>query len=274
MRVNRSERFGGGVMLAAAVLFSILPLLSMASAALQPQGTIPVGIQWPSDPQWHNFIDAWNVASITPLLISSAILVLLVVPLAAFLATLAGYALGGLKVRGATVLLLVLMLGLTLPKEATIIPLYYQMRAWGMLNSRVGLAMVLVGTFMPFAVYWMRAHFMSVPGELTEAAQIDGANSWRNFVHIQLPLALPAISSMCILLFLWTWNTFLQALVLIDDPTKRTMAGALQNFVGQYPTDVVLLNAGALLIMAPTILVFLLLQRHFVKAMVAGAVKG
>jgi raffinose/stachyose/melibiose transport system permease protein len=122
MRVNRSERFGGGVMLAAAVLFSILPLLSMASAALQPQGTIPVGIQWPSDPQWHNFIDAWNVASITPLLISSAILVLLVVPLAAFLATLAGYALGGLKVRGATVLLLVLMLGLTLPKEATIIP--------------------------------------------------------------------------------------------------------------------------------------------------------
>jgi raffinose/stachyose/melibiose transport system permease protein len=63
-------------------------------------------------------------------------------------------------------------------------------------------------------------------------------------------------------------------LVLIDDPTKRTMAGALQNFVGQYPTDVVLLNAGALLIMAPTILVFLLLQRHFVKAMVAGAVKG
>lgn len=274
MRVNRSERFGGGVMLAAAVLFSILPLLSMASAALQPQGTIPVGIQWPSDPQWHNFIDAWNVASITPLLISSAILVLLVVPLAAFLATLAGYALGGLKVRGATVLLLVLMLGLTLPKEATIIPLYYQMRAWGMLNSRVGLAMVLVGTFMPFAVYWMRAHFMSVPGELTEAAQIDGANSWRNFVHIQLPLALPAISSVCILLFLWTWNTFLQALVLIDDPTKRTMAGALQNFVGQYSTDVVLLNAGALLIMAPTILVFLLLQRHFVKAMVAGAVKG
>lgn len=274
MKVNRSERIGGGVMLLAAVVFSIIPLLSMLSAALQPQGTIPMGIQWPTDPQWHNFIDAWNVASITPLLISSALLVILVVPLAAFIATLAGFALGSLRVPGGLLVLLLLMLGLTLPKEATIIPLYYQLRDWGLLNSQVGLALVLIGTFMPFAVYWMRGHFMSVPRELSEAAQIDGANTWRSLIHIQLPLALPAISSMCLLLFLWTWNTFLQALVLIDDPSKRTMAGALQNFVGQYSTDVVLLNAGALLIMAPTIVVFLILQRQFIKAMVAGAVKG
>lgn len=274
MKVNRSERFGGGVMLAVAVLFSIMPLISMLSAALQPQGTIPVGIQWPSDPQWHNFVDAWQVANVTPLLISSALLVILVVPVAAFLATLAGYALGQLRVPGATLVMLLLMLGLTLPKEATIIPLYYQLRDAGLLNTRIGLALVLIGTFMPFAVYWMRAHFLSVPGELSEAAQLDGAGTWRNFVHIQLPLALPAIASMCILLFLWTWNTFLQALVLIDDPSQRTMAGALQNFVGQYSTDVVLLNAGALLIMAPTVVVFLVLQRHFIKAMVAGAVKG
>lgn len=120
----------------------------------------------------------------------------------------------------------------------------------------------------------MRTHFINVPKEMTEAAEIDGASTWRNFWSIQLPLAIPAIASMCILLFLWTWNTFLQAIVLIDDPTKRTMAGALQNFVGQYSTDIVLLNAGALLIMAPTLLVFLVMQRHFIKAMIAGAVKG
>ena len=85
---------------------------------------------------------------------------------------------------------------------------------------------------------------------------------------------MPAISSMCLLLFLWTWNNFLQAIVLIDEPTHRTMAGALLNFVGQYSTDVVLLNAGSLLIMAPTIVVFLIFQRQFSKAMLAGAVKG
>ncbi len=148
------------------------------------------------------------------------------------------------------------------------------MRDYGLLNNRFGLMLALIGIFIPFAVFWMRAHFISVPRELTEAASIDGASTWRNFRHIQVPLAMPAISSMCLLLFLWTWNNFLQAIVLIDEPTDRTMAGALLNFVGQHSTDVVLLNAGSLLIMAPTILVFLLFQRQFSKAMLAGAVKG
>ena len=75
-------------------------------------------------------------------------------------------------------------------------------------------------------------------------------------------------------MFLSTWNQFLLAIVLIDDPDKRTMAGALQGFVGAHSTDVVLLNAGALLIMAPTILVFLVFQKYFIRAMLAGAVKG
>lgn len=169
---------------------------------------------------------------------------------------------------------MLLLLGLTLPREATIVPIYYQIRDMGLLNTRLGLILVLIGSFMPFAVYWMRAHFLSMPKELSEASSLDGAGPWQSFVRIQVPLAVPAIASMCLLLFLWTWNTFLQAIVLIDDPSKRTMAGALQNFVGLHSTDVVLLNAGSLLIMAPTIVVFLVFQRHFVKALISGAVKG
>ena len=96
-----------------------------------------------------------------------------------------------------------------------------------------------------------------MPKELNEASALDGAGAWKAFRYVQIPLAVPALASLSLLLFLWTWNAFLQAIVLIDDPTKRTMAGALQNFVGQYSTDIVLLNAGSLLIMAPTIVVFL-----------------
>jgi raffinose/stachyose/melibiose transport system permease protein len=274
MKTNLSERVPGVVMLVGAMIFSVFPLLSMLSAALHPQGTLPAGISWPADPQWHNFVDAWAVAEVTPLLWSSVVYVLGVVPVVAVCATMAGYALGQLRVRGAGVVLVLVLFGLTLPKEATIVPLYYQLRDMGMLNTRAGLILVLVGSFLPFAVYWMRAHFITMPGELMEASAIDGANRWQAFTRIQVPLAVPAITSMCLLLFLWTWNAFLQAIVLIDDPSKRTMAGALQNFVGQYTTDVVLLNAGSLLIMAPTILVFLIFQRHFVKALIAGAVKG
>lgn len=274
MKTNLSERVPGVVLLVGAMIFSVFPLLSMLSAALHPQGTLPAGISWPADPQWHNFVDAWAVAEVTPLLWSSVVYVLGVVPVVAVCATMAGYALGQLRVRGAGVVLVLVLFGLTLPKEATIVPLYYQLRDMGLLNTRAGLILVLVGSFLPFAVYWMRAHFITMPGELMEASAIDGANRWQAFTRIQVPLAVPAITSMCLLLFLWTWNAFLQAIVLIDDPSKRTMAGALQSFVGQYTTDVVLLNAGALLIMAPTILVFLIFQRHFVKALIAGAVKG
>ena len=274
MKTSVRQRIPGLALLLGTMIFSILPLLSMLSAALQPQGTVPLGLSWPSNPQWHNFLDAWRVAEVTPLLISSIILVAGVVPVAALFASMAGYGLGQLKVPGGTVVFLLLLLGLTLPREATIVPLYYQLREMNLLNTRLGLILVLIGTFMPFAVFWMRAHFLSMPKELTEAAELDGAGPWQAFRHVQIPLAVPALASLCLLLFLWTWNTFLQAIVLIDDPSKRTMAGALQNFVGQYSTDVVLLNAGSLLIMAPTIVVFLLFQRHFVKAMISGAVKG
>ena len=82
------------------------------------------------------------------------------------------------------------------------------------------------------------------------------------------------MSSLAILLFLWTWNQFVLALVLVDDPLKRTMAGALGAFQGQYGTDIVLLSAGALLIMAPTVIVFVIFQRQFSKALLQGAVKG
>ena len=274
METSVRSRFPGLLLLIATMVFCIFPLVSMLSAALQPQGSIPSGLQWPSDPQWHNFADAWKIADITPLLWSSIILVAGVVPATALIATMAGFALGQLRVPGGTIFFVLLLFGLTLPQEATIVPLYYQMRDYGLLNSRLGLILALIGVFMPFAVFWMRAHFLSIPRELSEASAIDGANAWREFRYVQIPLAIPAISSMCLLLFIWTWNNFLQAITLIDEPTHRTMAGALLNFVGQYSTDVVLLNAGSLLIMAPTIVVFLLFQRQFSKAMLAGAVKG
>lgn len=274
MHTSVRERYPGLLLLLLTMLFSIFPIVSMLSAALQPQGSVPSGISWPSDPQWGNFADAWKIAEITPLLLSSMILVAGVVPAVALIATMAGYALGQLRIPGGTIFFLLLLFGLTLPHEATIVPLYYQMRDYGLLNTRLGLILALIGIFMPFAVFWMRAHFLSVPKELAESSAIDGASSWKAFRHIQIPLALPAISSLSLLLFLWTWNNFLQAIVLIDEPTNRTMAGALLNFVGQYSTDVVLLNAGSLLIMAPTIVVFLIFQRQFSRAMLSGAVKG
>jgi raffinose/stachyose/melibiose transport system permease protein len=127
---------------------------------------------------------------------------------------------------------------------------------------------------MPFAVMWMRAHFVNMPDDLSKAARIDGASTWQLFTRIHIPLSMPALSSLAILLFLWTWNQFLLAIVLVDDPAKRTMAGALGAFQGQWGTDIPLLCAGSLLILTPTLVVFLVFQRRFVTALMQGAVKG
>jgi raffinose/stachyose/melibiose transport system permease protein len=279
-RINRATssqlrgRLPGILLIVAAAIFSIVPLISMLTAALAPQGSIPQGLSWPADPQWHNFIDAWNVANITVLLQSSILIVLGVVPISLLISTMAAYAIAILRIPLGKIFYLLLLLTLTLPYEITIVPLYQQVSELGLLDSQLGLILPLIGLNMPFAVFWMNAHFLTTPAELSEASSIDGASSWKSFLHIHLPLAKPAISSLGLLMFLSTWNTFLLALVLINDPNKRTMAGALQAFQSKYSTDIVLLNAGALLLMAPTIIVFLLLQKQFSAALLQGAVKG
>ena len=113
----------------------------------------------------------------------------------------------------------------------------------GILNTRLAIVLPLIGLFMPFAVFWMRAHFVNMPSEISEAARVDGASTWDLFWRIHVPLARAPIASLGILMSVWTWNQFLLALVLVEDPTQRTMAGALGAFQGHYATDIPLLCA-------------------------------
>lgn len=274
MTSSRIEFLVGRLMLALLMVVTIVPFVSMFSAALAPPGTYPPGLAWPDDPHWENFIKAFEVANMAKLLWSSGVIVLGVVPVSVTIATMAGYGMVQIGFRGATVIFLFFIIGLTLPFEAVITPLYYEIRALGLLNTRWAIILPLIGLYMPFSVFWMRAHFVNVPTEISEAARMDGASAWQQFWRIHVPIARPAISSLSILLFLWTWNQFLLAIVLVEDPTERTMAGALGAFQGQWGTDVPLLCAGALLIMTPTLIIFLVFQRQFVAALLQGSVKG
>jgi raffinose/stachyose/melibiose transport system permease protein len=274
MIVQRREGLVGRGLLVLLMVITLVPFVSLVVTALHPSGTYPQGISWPSHPHWGNFADAFRVADMGKLLWSSVLIVLGVVPASLLLGTMAGYAFGALRLPGQRLVFLLFVLGLTLPFEGILTPLYYQVKAMGLLDTRWALILPLIGLFMPFSVLWMRAHFVNVPSELTEAASVDGANLWQQFWRIQVPLATPALSSLAILLFLWTWNQFLLAIVLVDDPTKRTMAGALGAFQGQYGTDIPLLCAGSVLILAPTLAVFLVFQRRFVNALLQGSIKG
>ena len=274
MKQKMSIRVMGNLMLILTIAFSVLPFLSMFSAAVQPRGSMPEGIQFTAHPHWENFAAAWNMANITPLLVNSTILVLVVVPAVIICSALGGYAFARLRVPVKGLFYALFIAGLTIPFETLVTPLYYEISSMGLLNTRWALILPLIGLNLAFGIVWMRSCFEQIPVDLIEAASIDGAGHGRIFAQIELPLALPSVSSLAILTFLSTWNQFLLAVVLENDPNMRTMAGALQSFVGQYQTDVVLLNAGALEIMAPTVILFIILQRYFIKAMLAGSVKG
>ena len=260
--------------LIALMFITLLPFITMFSAALAPSGTYPPGLQWPADPQWGNFVEAFKSAKLDRLLLSSLTIVACVVPVSVLIGTMAGFGLAKLAPRGSQFVYLLFVVGLTLPLEVVIIPLYYEIQWLGLLNTKFAIILPLIGLFMPFSIYWMRAHFVNVPAEMSEAAEIDGASAWQQFWLVQVPLARPPILSLAILQFLWTWNSFLLPLVLVEVPLERTMAGALGAFQGQWGTNIPLLCAGSLLILAPSIILFLIFQKQFVAALLQGAVKG
>jgi raffinose/stachyose/melibiose transport system permease protein len=274
MIFSRREAWTGRVLLVLLMVMTLAPFASLFVTALHPAGTYPPGLSWPDDPQWSNFVNAFRVADMGSLLVSSVLIVAGVVPVSLVLATLAGFALGHLRMAGRRLVFLTFVFGLTLPFEGIITPLYYQVRELGLLNTRWAIILPLIGLFMPFSVFWMRAHFVNMPEDLSESARIDGASIGQLLWRVHVPLAMPALSSLAILLFLWTWNQFLLAIVLVDDPAQRTMAGALGAFQGQWGTDIPLLCAGSLLILAPTLAVFLIFQRRFVAALLQGSLKG
>ena len=274
IKSSGSGMFAARGILVILMFVTLLPFISMFTAALAPSGTYPDGLQWPTDPQWSNFVDAFNSAKLDRLLLSSLTIVGCVVPASVLFGTMAGFGLAKLAPRGSQFIYLLFVLGLTLPLEVVIIPIYYEMQWLGLLNTKFAIILPLIGLFMPFSIFWMRAHFVNVPAEMSEAAEIDGASVWQQFWLVQVPLARPAVLSLAILQFLWTWNSFLLPLVLVELPLERTMAGALGAFQGQWGTNIPLLCAGALLILAPTIAIFLIFQRQFVAALLQGAVKG
>ncbi len=274
MRVARSELWTGRVFLLTLMAFTILPFISIFTTALHPSGTVPNGLDWPAHPQWGNFVEAFKVAEMPALLVSSTFIVLAVVPVSLIISTMAGFAIGLLRIPGARLLLFLFVFGLTLPFPGIIIPIYILERTMHIYNTRFAIVLPLIALYMPFSVYWMRAHFVNMPTEISEAARVDGATAWDLFWHIHVPLARAPMASLGILMSVWTWNQFLLALVLVEDPTRRTMAGALGAFQGHYATDVPLLCAGTILILLPTLIIFVLFQRQIITALLQGSVKG
>jgi raffinose/stachyose/melibiose transport system permease protein len=270
-RLDRAMNYGILMVFSTIALY---PILVVLLTALQDPKNLSVGFGLPDGLHFENFSRAWTEGHFASYLRSSAIVTGTVVALSTLLSILAGYAFGTMAFRGRTVLFYLYLLGLMVPIEATIVPLYYDLRRVSLTDTYWALILPQTGLSVAFGTFWMRAFFLSAPRSILEAAKIDGASSWTVLWRVLAPMARPAILTMAALVFMWTWNEFLLALVMVSSETLRTAPLGLAFFQGQHTSDLSLLAAGSVIVAFPVVLAYILLQRHFIRGMLSGALKA
>jgi raffinose/stachyose/melibiose transport system permease protein len=274
MTVSRREQILSYAVLAAFAVVALYPILSIVLLALQRRSDLVTGFAIPDHVSFDTFSQAWDLGGFNHGLVNSLIVAGTVAVATAVLSTLAGYAFGSMRFRGNNALFYLLLIGLIFPYEATVIPLYYVFRDVGLTDSLWALILPQIGLSVPFGTFWMRAFFRSTPGALVEASRLDGASSFATLWRVLLPQAWPAITTMIVLVFMWTWNEFLLALVMIQSDSLRTPPLGLALFAGtnRY-SDPTLTAAAAVLVALPIVVVYVFLQRSFIRGMFAGSVK-
>jgi raffinose/stachyose/melibiose transport system permease protein len=271
----KGERWLSHVVLLAFSIVAIYPIANVVLLALNAPGTPVTGFGVPAPASLDSFSTAWTVGGFSRALVSSLIVSIVVVVAVVILSTLTGYALGTMRFPGSNAIFLLFVVGIVLPYEGMVVPLYYDFRSLGLTNNYLGLILPQVGLSLGFGTFWMRGFFRSAPRSMIEAGQMDGASSWVVLTRVLVPLARPALLTLALLVFLWTWNEFLLALVMIQDDTIRTAPLVLAFFSGGlHGADYPIVAAAATVVAIPVVAVYVLLQRHYVAGFLAGALQG
>lgn len=270
MRVGRAERAANYVIL---VVFSLIVLGPVGSILVTAFGPASASAARESAFHPENFVTAWQEGRFGQYMATSVIVVVLVVSISLVLTIMSGYAFGTMRFRGQQVLFYVFLLGIMVPGEAIVIPLFFDLRSFGLTDTIWGVVLPQVAQSVAFGTYWMRTYFRGVNPSIVEAARIDGASPTRMLWSILVPMGRPAITTMLVLMFMWTWNEFLIPLVMSPAGVVRTAPLGLAFFQGQYTQGTALLAAGAVLVALPVVIVYLFLQRHFIRGMLEGAVR-
>jgi len=280
VKSSRYERVVTYSVLIGFTVMVLYPMLSILFLALHKKTDLVTGFAFPIHPDLSSFTAAWTQddgaggPGFDKLFTNSFIVAGVVTVVSAVLSIGTGYAFGTMRFRGDNVIFAIVLLGIIFPYEATVIPLYYDFQDVHLLNTYWALILPQIGQSVSFGTFWMRAFFRSSPRSLIEAARMDGASSFGVLRLVLLPQARPAITTLCALVFVYTWNEFLLALVLIQDPSRYTAPLGLSFFAGTARAgDPTAVAAAAILVTLPIILVYIFLQRHFIRGMLAGAIK-
>jgi ABC-type glycerol-3-phosphate transport system permease component len=266
---------GRHVLLAVLALFTLFPVLLVVSTTLKTPEDVrvnPFGFFSTISPQ--NIVDAWTVGRFSDYLLNSILLTVPSTLLVVVFSTMAGYTFARLPFRGRTALFYVVVLGLLVPFFTYMIPLYFQLRSMGLLDTLLGAVLLLTSGGLSFGTFFMRAFFSDLPVELEQAARVDGASELQIFLRVMLPLARSGMGALTVFTFLGNWNNFLIPLLYLPGGDFRPLTSGLYMFTGGRSLDIGPLAAGTLITILPIIVLFIVLQRQVTQGFLSGAVKG
>lgn len=253
----------------------LFPVFWMLSSSLKTQEEIFAKITLlPETWNWSNYVTAFVKADFGQYFLNSVFYTVVGVFFVVFIASLAAYSFARLDFPGKNVFYYMLIASLLIPIPGSFVPLYLLLKSLGLLDSRVGLLLCYISSGLAFAIFLLRGFFDDLPKEIEEAALIDGCSRFGIYWRIALPLAKPALATIVIMNSLSIWNEFLLALVVLQDKAKMPIQRGLMVFQGTFITDYPLLMAGLTIATIPIVIVYLLMQKHIVKGIAAGAIKG
>ncbi|MGW2861155.1 carbohydrate ABC transporter permease [Streptomyces sp. SDr-06] len=285
-RRARPGRLGVHAFLLTVSLAFLAPLLLAVYASLRPyEETSRYGyFSLPKHLSFAYYQQAFTDSGMTKYFVNTLIIAVPGVLLVLFFASFVAFAVSRLRLRGSIVLLMLFTAGNLLPQQVIVTPLYvvfnrvplpyWMSDSMTMFDSYWAVIAVQVGFQIGFCVFVLANFMRTLPQEILEAAIVDGAGVWTQFWRITLPLCRPALAALATLQFTWMYNDFLWALVFMSDGDKLPITSALNNLRGQFFTDYNLLAAGSVIVALPTLVVFLLLQRHFIAGLTLGSSKG
>ena len=252
-----------------------LTILASLKTTLEAAALPPTYV--PHELSYDSYAKLWNYqAGLLTYVANSGITACLTILFCLALTIPAGYALARFPVPGKEVIFVILLLALIIPYQALLTPIFFMFIQLKLTNSLVGLAIVHTAIQLPFSVYIMRNAFESVPGELDEAATVDGCSSWQSLLFVYIPSIRPAIVTVSLFAFITSWNEFLGALVMMSRGSSFTLPivlAAARTETSLGGTDWGLLQAGITISIVPCVLFYLLLQKYYVSGLLSGAVK-
>jgi ABC-type glycerol-3-phosphate transport system permease component len=266
---------GRHLTLALLALITLFPVILVVSTTLKTPEDVrvnPFGLF--SSFSLENLETAWTVGNFKEYLGDSVLLTVPSTLIVVVLATMAGYAFARLPFPGRTPAFYLVIFGLLVPFFAYMIPLYFQMRSMGLLDTLLGVNLVLASTQLSFGTWLMRAFFSELPSELEQAARVDGASEFQIFARIMVPLVTSGMGALAVFTFLQQWNNFLVPLLYLPGGEYRPLTLGLYLFVGGRSVDIGPLAAGTLITILPVVVLYVVMQRQVTQGFLSGAVKG